>query len=135
VATFAHKVESGTVIAPEDLNWISMPDEKITPDMITETAQAVGRELRRDGAEGVLVRTRDLSAPRLVMRGGLVTLKVETPMFLITAQGRSLQDGAMGDVVRVTNTQSNRVVEGTVIAPGIVRVATTLQTLSPKSAM
>ncbi|HBM90920.1 MAG TPA: hypothetical protein DD400_03465, partial [Rhodospirillaceae bacterium] len=52
----------------------------------------------------------------------LVTLKIETPYLLVTTQGRALQDAALGEVVRVTNTQSDRVIEGVVIRSGVVRV-------------
>ena len=70
------------------------------------------------------MRARDVSAPRLVTRGSLVTIKVETPYMMVTAQGRALQDGAMGDTVRVTNTQSNRTIEGIVASAGVVRIQT-----------
>jgi flagella basal body P-ring formation protein FlgA len=127
MAVFARRVEAGTVLAETDLNWVTVPEEKLTTESVTDPAQVVGREQRRTASEGQPVRARDLSAPRLVMRGGLVTLKVETPYLLITAQGRALQDGGQGDVVRVTNTQSNRTVEGTVVAPGVVKVGTALR--------
>ena len=65
-----------------------------------------------------------LFAPRLVTRGSIVTMKIETPSLTVTAQGRALQDGKLGDTVRVTNTQSNRMIEGTVESDGTVKVAT-----------
>ena len=47
-------------------------------------------------------------------------MKIETPFMVVTAQGRALQDGKLGDVVRVNNTQSNRMIEGLVTGGGIV---------------
>jgi flagella basal body P-ring formation protein FlgA len=40
----------------------------------------------------------------------------------LTAQGRALQDGAKGEVVRVVNTKSNTTVSGVVVADGKVTV-------------
>ena len=57
----------------------------------------------------------------LSLRGSLVTMKIETPFMTVTAQGKAQQDGAEGEIVRVINTQSNRVVEGTVTGPGMYR--------------
>ena len=71
-----------------------------------------------------MIRSHDVVSPRLVTRGSLVTMKIETPFITVTSQGKSEQDGAQGDVVRVMNTQSNRVVEGTVTAPGTVEIHT-----------
>lgn len=53
-----------------------------------------------------------------------MTMKIETPFILITAQGKAQQDGAEGETVRVINTQSNRMVEGVVVAPGVVEIRT-----------
>jgi flagella basal body P-ring formation protein FlgA len=41
----------------------------------------------------------------------------------LTAQGRALQDGAAGEVIRVVNTKSNTTVTGVVVADGTVSVA------------
>jgi flagella basal body P-ring formation protein FlgA len=124
VPILAHRLESGTTIGEADLDWLQVPEERITADVVTEASQLVGRELRRDTAEGDMIRSHDVVSPRLVTRGSLVTMKIETPFITVTSQGKSEQDGAQGDVVRVMNTQSNRVVEGTVTAPGTVEIHT-----------
>jgi len=124
VAVLSKRLEAGTVVGEADVDWLLVPDTRLTSDMITDMTQLVGRELRRDTAEGQPIRSRDLLAPRLITRGSIVTLKVETPYLLVTAQGRALQDGSIGDTVRITNTQSNRVVTGTVESSGVVRVQT-----------
>jgi flagellar basal body P-ring formation protein FlgA len=123
VPVLTKRLAGGTILGASDLDWLSVPDEHITADVVTEVSQVIGRELRHDMAESQPLHSRDIIPPRLVTRGGLVTLKIQTPALLMTAQGRALQDGVMGDVVRVTNTQSNRVVEGTVDGSGVVLVS------------
>lgn len=68
------------------------------------------------------MRARDVMPQRFVTRGSLVTMKIETPYMRMTAQGKAPQDGGIGDVVRLNNTQSNRMVEGIVTGPGTVRI-------------
>lgn len=121
VPVLAHRLAVGAVVGERDLVWQSLPQESLAVDVLTDMASIVGQEMRRDQAEGEVLRARDLIAPRLVTRGGLVTLKVETPLMQITVQGRALQDGARGETVRVTNVQSNKIVEGVVEASGVVR--------------
>jgi flagella basal body P-ring formation protein FlgA len=41
----------------------------------------------------------------------------------LTTQGRSIEQGAVGDVVRVTNTHSNLIVVGKVTGANLVTVA------------
>lgn len=122
IPVLARRVTGQTVLGAGDLTWRAEAEERLPRDVLTDAAQIVGLELRTDGNEGDMLRMRDLLPPRLVTRGSLVTLKVETPLMQITVRGRSLGDGAKGDVVRVTNMQSKRVVEGVVEADGIVRV-------------
>jgi flagella basal body P-ring formation protein FlgA len=124
VPILAHRLEAGTTISENDLDWMQMPEERITADIISEASQLVGRELRRDTGEGEMLHSHDVTAPRLVLRGSLVTMKIETPFITVTAQGKSQQDGAQGDTVRVLNTQSNRVIEGVVTGPGIIEIHT-----------
>jgi flagella basal body P-ring formation protein FlgA len=59
----------------------------------------------------------------LVAKGSTVTMTLEKPRMSLSVRGRALQDGARGDVVRVMNTNSNRIVEAVVVEPGLVVVA------------
>jgi flagella basal body P-ring formation protein FlgA len=122
VPILAHRLEAGTKISAADLDWIQVPEERITADVVTEPEQLIGRELRRDTVEGGILHSHDVMPPQLVKRGSLVTMKIETPYISMTAQGKAQQDGAQGEVVRVVNTQSNRTVEGVVIAPDTVEI-------------
>lgn len=124
VPILARRLEGGTTIAAGDLDWIQVPEERVTADVVTESSQLVGRELRRDTSEGDIIRSRDIIPPRLVTRGSLVTMRIATPFITVTAQGKAEQDGGQGDTVRVINTQSNRVVEGTVTGPGVIEIHT-----------
>ena len=125
VPVLAHRTEGGTTLGDADLEFIQVADDRITADIVTEPSQLIGRELRRDTGEGEILHSHDVVPPRLVTRGSLVTMKIETPLITITTQGKAQQDGAQGDAIRVVNTQSSRIVEGTVTGPGIVDVRTT----------
>lgn len=130
VPVLAHHLDGGSVIAMTDIDWITVTDDRITSNVITSADQLIGREVRHSLSDGDVLHTNDIIPARLVVRGALVTLKIETPFMQLTSQGRALQDGAEGDIVRVNNTQSNRMVEGTVTGPGEVSV----HTPSPKLA-
>jgi flagellar basal body P-ring formation protein FlgA len=71
---------------------------------------------------GTVLRNRDIRGARLVTKGALITIAVETPIMTITAQGRAMADGAMGETIQVINTQSNRTVDAVVVASGKVSV-------------
>lgn len=122
IPVLAQRLSAGSVIGYNDLGWITMSSDYITPDIITNTAGLIDKELRRDTAENQPLKARDIIEQRLVTRGNLVTMLVETPYMKITAQGRALQDGSMGDTVKLANTQSKKIVEGIVTGHGIVKI-------------
>ena len=47
---------------------------------------------------------------------------LKTQSMVLTAQGRAVEPGANGDVIRITNTQSNKVVQAVVTAAGIASI-------------
>jgi flagella basal body P-ring formation protein FlgA len=67
-----------------------------------------------------------------------VTLIYEAPGIYLTGRGKAVESGTQGDVVNITNLQSKRIVQGTVVGPGQVavmiaapRVLTTTASLAP----
>jgi flagella basal body P-ring formation protein FlgA len=124
IPVLARQLEGGTIISATDLDTTDIPEDRVNESVISDAHELIGHELRRDTESGEVLHTRDIIPPRCVVRGGIVILKIQTPFMLLTAQGKAMQDGAQGDVVRVTNTQSNRVVEGVVEGPGVVRIQT-----------
>lgn len=56
-----------------------------------------------------------LQKPQLVDRGEPVTITYRQGVLLLTAKGKAMQSGAKGDIVRVTNVNSSKTIDATVI--------------------
>lgn len=94
-----------------------------TPPAGLETIVVHGRALRRSplvaasaGAGGG--GEEEQAAPLAVRRGDAVTLVYVAPGLQLTARARALDNGALGQPIRVTNLQSNRIVNAVVTGPG-----------------
>jgi flagellar basal body P-ring formation protein FlgA len=120
---------AGTVIGAADLDWIKLPLDRAN-DYLRTAESVVGRELKRQMSEQAALKLQDVLPPRIVLRGSLVTMQVVMPGMTLTAQGHALQDGALGDIIRITNTQSNRVVEAKVMGSGAAEIIVTAQLAS-----
>jgi flagella basal body P-ring formation protein FlgA len=121
VPVLVRRLETGTIISEGDVTWADVTDDHLSG--VATTAEAlINHELKHDTDAGQPVHEHDVMQPRYVVRGNLVTMKIETPLMTVTAQGRALQDGKLGDTVRVLNTTSNRMVEGSVESDGVVRI-------------
>jgi flagellar basal body P-ring formation protein FlgA len=118
----ARRIMPGEVISIRDVDWIQVRDERGLGDVLTEAESLIGQTPRRTLPAGQPVRVRDVAAPITVGKNSSVSMIFETANMTLLARGRALQDGAVGDTIRVINTQSNRTIDAVVAAPGLVRI-------------
>jgi flagella basal body P-ring formation protein FlgA len=116
-------VSRGEPIGPADIAWMEIEADRLSANVILDPERLVGFVARRALSPNQPVAEADVEAPLAVRRGETVTMVLQTGAMTLTAQGQALQDGSVGDVIRVINTQSSRTIEATVEAPGVVRVA------------
>lgn len=88
---------------------------------VRDPAQVLGYRVDRPIPPGRVVDAAMLSAPVLVERGRRVRLAVRTQGMDISMSGQAMEDGALGDTVKVRNTSSRAIVEGVVTGAGTVR--------------
>ena len=56
-----------------------------------------------------------------IRRGDSVSLVYQAPGMSLTMRARALEDGAIGQPIRLQNTSSNRTIEAVVTGPGAAR--------------
>ncbi|MEM6300751.1 MAG: flagellar basal body P-ring formation chaperone FlgA [Pseudomonadota bacterium] len=112
----------GSILAEQDLEYVTRRVTTRTTDLIGTIEAAVGMELQRPLAAGLPLRHSQISPPELITRGQQVTLVAGGVGFEVRMQGKALASGAEGDRLRVTNLSSGRRLEGIVLADGTVRV-------------
>lgn len=75
---------------------------------------------RRTLQPGTVLTEDMLDIPPVIKRNGQVTITIDTGAVFITAVGLALQDGRPGDVIRVQNVETKRIIMAKVQATGIV---------------
>ncbi len=82
----------------------------------------VGRSARRMLLPGEPVPVNAIDDPRLVSRGAPTQMIFEENGLVITAVGAPLQNGGLGETIRVRNTDTGRIILGTVMADGRIKI-------------
>ncbi|MFA7430222.1 MAG: flagellar basal body P-ring formation chaperone FlgA [Rhodospirillaceae bacterium] len=108
-------VNRDAVITDADIDWIKMRADRLQPGIATDSAEVIGMAARRSVRAGEPLRLRDLARPTLVARNELVTMVLTTSFMTLTSRGRALENGAIGDIVRIRNERSNKTVLGRVV--------------------
>jgi flagella basal body P-ring formation protein FlgA len=85
-------------------------------------SEVIGKMARQTLLPGRPIPLRALDAPRLIRNGAEVRLLYVDGALSIVASGSALQDGAVGDLVKVRNSDSGVTVSGQVQPDGSVRV-------------
>lgn len=112
-----HRVAAGD-IATRAVRLAGLPT-----DYYTRPADVVGQETRRTVRSGGIIDSGDVVAPRLVRRGQALLIEAASGTVTVKMGGEALEDGRSGDLIRVRNTNSRRVVEARVVGRDRVRVA------------
>ncbi len=119
-----NRVAPGDTITANDVEWRQMPAGRYGSDYIERVEDVIGQTPRRSLGMGQPIRSADLSRPEAVNKNALVTMIATVPGLTITTSGRAIEGGAIGDVIQVTNLQSKKIVQATIVAPNQVQVIT-----------
>jgi flagella basal body P-ring formation protein FlgA len=119
----AGKIRSGQIIGHGDVVLAEDGHHKSHEDMFSSIDAVVGKKARRNIRSGQPITGRMIEDPPAVKKGNRVLLKAENASIKVTALGRVLQDGRVGDQVRVLNTTSGKEVLAVVEGPGLVSVS------------
>ncbi|XDA98481.1 flagellar basal body P-ring formation chaperone FlgA [Sulfitobacter sp. LCG007] len=92
------------------------------PDAFDRPGDVIGQEARVTLFAGRPIRLDEIGPPALVDRNQIVALRFETAGLMITTDGRALERGGVGDMVRIMNLSSRATLFGEIQPDGSVRV-------------
>ncbi|WP_020594226.1 flagellar basal body P-ring formation chaperone FlgA [Kiloniella laminariae] len=122
VPVLNRRLSKGDIIRDHDINWITLKSTKLSKNAITDLESLIGMTPKHSIKPESVIRTNDLDTPKAVNKNSLVTIQLNSGPLVLRTQGRALDSGAMGDVIRILNTQSNTIVNGTVTGEGLATV-------------
>ncbi|MBV8168297.1 MAG: flagellar basal body P-ring formation protein FlgA [Alphaproteobacteria bacterium] len=114
----------GEVIRARDIEMVRLRVDQIAATHVNDPDKLVDKAAKRVLAAGQPVKVSDVAMPLLITKNSMVNVRIASNRLNITMQGKSMDDGAEGDTVRVVNTRSNKIVQGTVNGRGEVVVIT-----------
>jgi flagella basal body P-ring formation protein FlgA len=122
VPVLTRRVLPGEVITAADVTTMRMPMSRVASSVVTSREHLIGMTGRHQLPPGRPVSIAAIGPQIVVTRNKPVTLIFEDGPLFLSAQGRALQDGGVGESVRVMNIASNLVVTGVATGPQTVTV-------------
>lgn len=120
VPVLKSQLSADDIISIEDITHVRMRAAALGNNVITSAEDIVGLTPRRGLSAMKPLTPSDIVLPLSVKKGDLVTIVLQNGVMNLTLQGRAMQNGSVGETVRIVNTNSNRMLEGTVTGPQTV---------------
>lgn len=115
-------IKRGDVILPDDVETVRRSTGPFTRNLMSDLSKVVGLQSDRNIRAGTALRSSHLSWPKMVRSGDIVTVIAKSGPMTITVTGEAAQDGNKGEWIKVTNTESRKIINARVTGPGEVRV-------------
>lgn len=116
------RIAAGTVLTENDFQTVDIALNTLPAKSLRAPQDIVGMESRRILLQGRPVVEGSISEPLVIERGDKVTIVLSSGGLNLSAPGKSLEDGARGDDVRIVNLTSNVALTATVVKEGLVEV-------------
>jgi flagella basal body P-ring formation protein FlgA len=116
-------LKRGTVITPAMFSSAEMPAAGMENQIISDTKLIKNMELVRDLTPNTPLRSYDVKNAVLVKRGQEVQVTAgEGQGFSITMRAEALQDGGLGEQIRLKNVESGRSLHGVITGPNAAKL-------------
>jgi len=115
-------LRAGTALSPEMLEEQEIAAPGVDLQAVVSIKDLEYGEMVRDMQAGVPLRSHDVRRATLVKQGQAVILTIgQSGGFVISARVEALQDGKMGEQIRLKNPESGRIITGVVTGTGTAR--------------
>ena len=129
VPHLATTVKAGSVLMPGDIEMKKVPFDYADQSGVGTAEDLIGKELKRNGRAGLMLKAADVMERLTVRRNTQVTVLLKTGPMTLTVVGQSLADASAGQPVQVMNSVTKKILNGVAMADGTVVIATAAQKL------
>jgi len=112
----------GSLIRAENFTQKQIDLSQLRYGYYTDFNDVSGKTLKRHLARGAVLTPATIAVTKVIKRGEHVNIMAETGGITVRAAGQALEDGGVGDIIRVKNLNSRKVIEARVEGPGRVKV-------------
>ena len=122
IVVASKKLSKKTLITEDDVKLASKDVGGLPKRFFLDESKVIGKELVSSIGEGIVLQDWMVRVPPLVSKGGEVELMAAVGDLSATASGIAMEDGYLGDKVKVRNVDTKREVSGMVSSTGEVSV-------------
>lgn len=116
------KLRRNEVITAAHITYVDIDKSKLSRGYIDDELQLIGKSPVRTLFKNRPVMPKQIAAPTIIDRKESVTMVFENNIMQIQDVGVAVEEGGMGDMIRVRNVNSNVIVHARIIGDNLVKV-------------
>jgi flagella basal body P-ring formation protein FlgA len=122
IPTLNKNFKRNDVIKKDDIEWIKVRSHKLRNGVLQDDEEIIGMAAKRRITSNTPLISNYLQRPKLVNKGDLVTISLTSQGLQLTTRGRAQDSGSKGDIIRIKNNKSKKIIEAKVIGEDMVIV-------------
>lgn len=130
VPVMTRNLRRGEIIEESDIVMTPMPKRQAMLAKPAPIKSIIGKAARQSLRAGAIANASYFMLPHIIERSDIVTITFKSGNLSVSMRGKALSPGAKGDVIKVQNLQTNRIIQGTVSAPGELQINPIIQSIA-----
>ncbi|MBE7638304.1 flagellar basal body P-ring formation protein FlgA [Sneathiella sp. P13V-1] len=123
-------IRTGEKIREQDVEFQLVRKNRVGRNIVLDVDELVGKSPRRSMRAGGTFHLNNLGDPVTIAKGKIISVIFKRGGIALTMTGRALENGSEGDIIRVENAHSRKVIQAEVIDDQQVRIITAQQRLA-----
>ena len=119
VPVLSRRIRRDEVISANDIKWEKIESNRLRADTVMDVENMVGLAPRRTISPNRSVRLAELAKPSVIKKNDQLTLQFSNEMMELKTLAEAMEDGAVGDIIRVRNKDSHQPVQARILASGL----------------
>ena len=124
VLTLLQALPRDAILTEGDVDVVTLRRRPTGLPTLSDPKQAIGMAAKRAVSEGTELRPTMLKKPVVIKRGDQTVITAGSGGLLVRMSGKALEDGVLGEQIRVQNLTSKRTIQGEVQSDGSVSIGT-----------
>ena len=135
VPVTTRSIRKGEIIREGDITMSPMPKRQAQLARPAALKDIIGKASRQTLRPGAIANVAYFKEPNIVERSDIVTILFKTGNLTLTMRGKAMVPGTKNDVISVQNLQTNRIIRGRVVSPGLIQVGNSPKELAALGAI
>lgn len=119
----SRKITRDETITAADITYIDINEKAVERGIITDANQLIGKGVAKTIFPNRAIMPASITAPKFISRGNTVKTIFKNNLLTIESSAIALEDGLEGDVIRLKNSDSNRIIRGKVTKENTVLIS------------